>query len=80
MSKIKIELVEECPDCGCKVLETGQDGFVACRDCGLVVEADIIDYGPEWRNFEDGSGKNQGNDSGKERWRRWTSKKYFKMG
>ena len=41
MSKIKIELVEECPDCGCKVLETGQDGFIACRDCGLVVEGQV---------------------------------------
>jgi len=59
MSKTEIDLVEECPDCGCKVLETGVDGFISCRDCGLVVEADIIDYGPEWRSYEDGSGKNQ---------------------
>ena len=59
MSKVKIELVEECPDCGCKVLDKGLDGFISCHACGLVVEADIIDYGPEWRNFEDGSGKSQ---------------------
>lgn len=55
----EVELIEECPDCGCKVLEEGHDAFVSCRDCGLVVEKNIIDYGPEWRSFEDGSGKNQ---------------------
>ena len=25
-----------------------------CTECGLVVEEDRIDHGPEWRNFEDG--------------------------
>ncbi len=41
-----------CPECdGCVDYETTE---TVCRDCGLVVGEDPIDYGPEWRNFDDG--------------------------
>ncbi|WP_302083461.1 transcription initiation factor IIB [Salinibaculum rarum] len=43
----------ECPECRSETLETDeQRGEVVCRDCGLVVEEDEIDHGPEWRSFD----------------------------
>jgi len=40
-----------CPECGGS-LHTADDETL-CEDCGLVVEADRIDHGPEWRSFTD---------------------------
>lgn len=36
-----------CPDCGVRTVADGWE--VVCRDCGLVVAADRIQRGPEWR-------------------------------
>ncbi len=42
---------DECPECGGTV--TGGDGEErVCDDCGLVVEEQRIDAGPEWRAFD----------------------------
>lgn len=41
---------EECPDCQGQVNMVG--GEKVCRTCGLVVEENCIDRGPEWRTFE----------------------------
>ena len=38
-----------CPECDGDVRAEG--GETICADCGLVVEADAIDRGPEWRAF-----------------------------
>lgn len=40
-----------CPDCGGGLVRDSGRGEVACEECGLVVEADEIDHGPEWRAF-----------------------------
>lgn len=40
-----------CPECDGS-LTTDRDETI-CRDCGLVVTADRIDHGPEWRSFND---------------------------
>ena len=41
-----------CPECaGTLRTETTE---TVCTECGLVVDEDPIDRGPEWRNFEDG--------------------------
>jgi len=40
-----------CSECGGR-LHTADDETV-CTDCGLVVDADRIDHGPEWRSFND---------------------------
>ena len=40
-----------CPDCDGQ-LRTEADETV-CSDCGLVVDTDRIDHGPEWRSFDD---------------------------
>jgi len=41
----------KCPECGGRIRADG--GERACEDCGLVVEERRIDYGPEWRTFEE---------------------------
>ena len=42
---------ETCPECGGRPRVDGAERV--CADCGLVVEADRIDHGPEWRSFDD---------------------------
>ena len=47
------ERVEEtCPECEGTVVTDEEHGERDCSDCGLVVETDSIDRGPEWRAFD----------------------------
>jgi transcription initiation factor TFIIB len=41
-----------CPECGGRLETDTEHGEVVCGDCGLVVEEDSIDRGPEWRAFD----------------------------
>jgi len=41
-----------CPDCSGALTRDSSRGETVCDDCGLVVEADAIDHGPEWRAFD----------------------------
>jgi Transcription initiation factor TFIIIB, Brf1 subunit/Transcription initiation factor TFIIB len=41
-----------CPECDGSVTTDAEHGETVCRDCGLVVEEDSIDRGPEWRAFD----------------------------
>ena len=43
----------KCPECGGTVIQDEISRI--CNECGLVVEEDAIDHGPEWRDFEAGS-------------------------
>jgi transcription initiation factor TFIIB len=43
--------VDECPECGGRTRVDSAERV--CTDCGLVVDADRIDHGPEWRSFAD---------------------------
>ena len=41
-----------CTDCGSSdVIRDGNRGEVACANCGLVLDSNAIDSGPEWRAF-----------------------------
>ncbi|WP_284014248.1 transcription initiation factor IIB [Halobaculum litoreum] len=42
----------QCPECSGKLVNDSERGETVCRDCGLVVEEDEIDHGPEWRAFD----------------------------
>ncbi|ERH13516.1 MAG: transcription initiation factor TFIIIB, Brf1 subunit/Transcription initiation factor TFIIB [halophilic archaeon J07HB67] len=42
----------ECPECSGNLVNDSERGETVCRDCGLVVEEDEIDRGPEWRAFD----------------------------
>ncbi|WP_254273437.1 transcription initiation factor IIB [Haloarcula marina] len=41
-----------CPDCGGNLTRDETRGETVCADCGLVVDEDSIDRGPEWRAFD----------------------------
>ena len=47
-----------CPECSGSLVMDDEHGETVCADCGLVVESDGIDRGPEWRAF-DSSEKDQ---------------------
>ncbi|MEF8808656.1 TFIIB-type zinc ribbon-containing protein, partial [Natronomonas sp.] len=41
-----------CPECSSdNIVKDADRGEMVCDDCGLVVEEDHIDPGPEWRAF-----------------------------
>ncbi|WP_134670921.1 transcription initiation factor IIB [Halorussus marinus] len=42
----------QCPECGGDLVTDGERGETVCADCGLVVDEDQIDPGPEWRAFD----------------------------
>jgi len=41
-----------CPECDGALAHDEERGETVCADCGLVVEADAVDRGPEWRAFD----------------------------
>ncbi|WP_436927386.1 transcription initiation factor IIB [Halosimplex amylolyticum] len=41
----------ECPECSGRLDADTEHGETVCSECGLVVEEDEIDHGPEWRAF-----------------------------
>ena len=41
-----------CPECGGQLVTDEEHGETACVDCGLIVESDAVDRGPEWRAFD----------------------------
>ena len=43
-----------CPDCkGTNLITDYKHGEVVCKDCGLVLEQGMFDFGPEWRAFDE---------------------------
>jgi len=46
------ERENECPECTGNLINDAEHGETVCEDCGLVVEEDEIDPGPEWRAFD----------------------------
>ena len=44
--------VTTCPECTGRLVTDTEHGETVCEDCGLVVEEDSVDRGPEWRAFD----------------------------
>ncbi len=44
--------VDVCDECGGRLVSDAEHGETVCEECGLVVEEDEIDPGPEWRAFD----------------------------
>ncbi|MFB6081371.1 MAG: transcription initiation factor IIB family protein [Halanaeroarchaeum sp.] len=42
----------DCPECGGAVATDAEHGETVCQECGLVVDEESIDRGPEWRAFD----------------------------
>jgi len=48
--------VKKCPECGgINLFWNREKGEVICKDCGLVIEDKMVDFGQEWREFESDS-------------------------
>ncbi|RLF39481.1 MAG: transcription initiation factor IIB [Thermoplasmata archaeon] len=48
-----IEEITQCPECGSTNLNLDYArGELVCEDCGLVIDENFIDQGPEWRAFD----------------------------
>jgi transcription initiation factor TFIIB len=41
-----------CPECDGQVVEDGSQGEITCQNCGLVLDENALDRGPEWRAFD----------------------------
>ncbi|WP_440991238.1 transcription initiation factor IIB [Haloarchaeobius baliensis] len=46
------EQLRTCPECTGQLIDDDEHGETVCADCGLVVEEDSVDRGPEWRAFD----------------------------
>jgi len=47
------DYIKECPECGGHhLLILKEKGEAICKDCGLVIEERMIDFGQEWREFD----------------------------
>jgi transcription initiation factor TFIIB len=47
-------MVVKCPECGKKtVYKDPKTGELVCRSCHVVVSEDQVDFGKEWRSFQD---------------------------
>jgi len=46
------EQEDVCPECSGGLVNDAEHGETVCQECGLVVEEDEIDPGPEWRAFD----------------------------
>jgi len=45
--------IKKCPECGgINLIFNKERGEVICKDCGLVIEEKMIDFGQEWREFD----------------------------
>ncbi|WP_423998037.1 transcription initiation factor IIB [Halorubrum trapanicum] len=53
------ERTTKCPECGGRLATDTEHGETVCSDCGLVVEEDSVDRGPEWRAFNSGERDNK---------------------
>src|SRR6056297_1107911 len=42
---------QTCPECESESISTDGSGELICEDCGLVIDSQSIDRGPEWRAF-----------------------------
>ena len=52
--RLTIEEINKCPSCCSIHLSKDYNrAELVCEDCGLVVDEDFIDPGPEWRAFDD---------------------------
>ncbi len=53
MNPNKIEYTKKCPDCdNTHLIRDFEHGELVCSKCGLVIEEDYVDQGPEWRAFD----------------------------
>ena len=48
------DYIRKCPECGgINLFWNKEKGEIICKECGLVVEEKMVDFGQEWREFDD---------------------------
>jgi len=53
-----MEYIKKCPECGSiNLFYNKEKGETICRDCGLVIEDKMVDFGQEWKEGEDSDGE-----------------------
>ena len=51
--KLNIEEITQCPECeGTQLTRDYSRAELVCEKCGLVIDEDFMDHGPEWRAFD----------------------------
>ena len=54
---MRVKAIKECPECASRdIFRNSEKGETLCRACGLVIEDRMVDFGQEWRSFEDDKG------------------------
>lgn len=54
---VKMYYVKKCTECGSINLFVNREkGEIICKDCGLVIEDKMVEFGQDWREFEEGGG------------------------
>ena len=54
------EMIKKCPECASiNLFWNREKGEVICKDCGLVIEDKMVEFGKDWREFESDSGGRQ---------------------
>lgn len=54
----RVEDIMRCPECGSThVVKDYDRGELICEECGLVLDENLIDQGPEWRAFDSEQGE-----------------------
>ena len=52
-TEVEVEELTECSECKSEhIVRDYKRGEVTCSNCGLVVDDQVIDQGPEWRAFD----------------------------
>ena len=52
-AKGTVEEITKCPECGStQLIRDYERGELICNNCGIVVDENYIDQGPEWRAFD----------------------------
>ena len=47
------QYIKKCPECGSiHLILNKEKGEMICKECGLVIEEKMIDFGQEWREFD----------------------------
>lgn len=50
---VRHDMVRKCPECGgINLFWNKEKGEIVCKDCGLVIEDKMVDFGQEWREFD----------------------------
>ncbi|MEA3255238.1 MAG: TFIIB-type zinc ribbon-containing protein, partial [Candidatus Altiarchaeota archaeon] len=48
------KITKSCPSCnGLNLVTDYKHGELVCKNCGLVIDDELLDFGPEWRAFDE---------------------------